>query len=633
MIPIASSRHRYNSPEIKISKFAGVDYSTDPTQINDNRAADMINMQLDTKGVLQRFPGYKRAFPLKINSISWSTAVWETDAWEGEGSLDTPINHLSFNPAANKFVISHNGILYVFSENTAPINLYSPVAQKRTISFFFNDKQYFLDGTYFTQWDGVNIPTPVENSGYIPTTTIAKPPTGGGTVYEPVNLLQPLRKNSFIGNGSATVFQLDTVNLDANLLTAVVNGVSKVETTDFTVNRITGQVTFIVAPSNGAGVDNIIIQFGKTIAGYANLIKNCTDFAIFGSGNNLRVFLTGNINYKNRDWMSGLNNPSYFPDTGYTDIGSSAVSIKKYSNQQGVLQIIKADNFAEPTIWIRSFSLVNGVATFPITQSNASIGCLSADSVQVIDDSTVFLSRKGVFRAVTTYISGERELQHISDNIEPNILDELNLENAVSFDFSGGRYGIAINDKVYVMDYRNKYVDIDGIVKYEAYVWDNIPACCFFEKDGYLYFGSNSSGMVYKILHIKDLGSYYYDGEAYESFWKSKIMAMSKENYKKLVDTIGFTLDPSTTRSSADMYYITDKKISKLIKKIRTVRLNFNDINFNDFSFNISTLPKTGKKQINKDLIYLQIILKNPRGGEGMTITSVTSKFSFAGEV
>jgi len=40
---------RGGNPEIRISKFGGVDYSTVATEISDNKASDMENMMLDTQ--------------------------------------------------------------------------------------------------------------------------------------------------------------------------------------------------------------------------------------------------------------------------------------------------------------------------------------------------------------------------------------------------------------------------------------------------------------------------------------------------------------------------------------------------------------------------------------------------------
>ena len=52
------------TPEISISNFSGVDLMTSPTLLGDGESTEMINMQLDSKGMLQRFTGYDAAFTL-----------------------------------------------------------------------------------------------------------------------------------------------------------------------------------------------------------------------------------------------------------------------------------------------------------------------------------------------------------------------------------------------------------------------------------------------------------------------------------------------------------------------------------------------------------------------------------------
>lgn len=117
-------------------------------------------------------------------------------------------------------------------------------------SFVMNGVLYLLDGQTYravrknsagTAWEAVK----VQDVAYVPTTTISAQPTGGGTSYEAVNLLTPKRINTFIGNGSATQFQVDAKNLDDTEVTAAVNGAS---VTVSSVNRTTGLITLASAP-------------------------------------------------------------------------------------------------------------------------------------------------------------------------------------------------------------------------------------------------------------------------------------------------------------------------------------------------------------------------------------------------
>ena len=194
-------------------------------------------------------------------------------------------------------------------------------------SFVMNGVLYLLDGQTYravrknsagTAWEAVK----VQDVAYVPTTTISAQPTGGGTSYEAVNLLTPKRINTFIGNGSATQFQVDAKNLDDTEVTAAVNGAS---VTVSSVNRTTGLITLASAPANANGLANVSITFSKTVTGYADKINQCRFAGLYGGKNDTRAFVAGNPDEPDCDWQSGLYDPTYFPDTGYTPHGDGRV--------------------------------------------------------------------------------------------------------------------------------------------------------------------------------------------------------------------------------------------------------------------------------------------------------------------
>lgn len=603
MITIPSGIRRNESPEIKIDRFRGEDLSTVATQIADNRASLMENCMLDQQGMLQQIPGYRKVI---TGTVSAGT---------------TPVRMLTRNDTVGKFVKSHAGKLYTFTADGAEAELYSPVTDAKMKDFVMGAYQYFINGAEFLRWDGSGAVELVEASAFIPTTVIGRPPTGGGTVFEAVNLLQPKRKNSFIGNGTATVFQLDTIGLDAALVTAVVAGVSMTEGSGFTVNRTTGQVTFTTAPASGSGIDNVIITFAKTVSGYADRIKKCTFFAIYGVGNNLRVFLSGNPDYKNQDWYSAMQDPTYFPDLNYTKIGSEGVAIKGYSIIQGAMHILKDASTYDPTIWTRTVeTYTDNTIYFPVRPNNSSVGMIATDSVKSINDICYMLTKQGVYKITSTYVSDERGLDHISGWFDQKLLAEADLQNAVAFDFNG-RYGIALNENIYVVDYNNGE---------ECYRWVGIQASCFCEYDRKLYFGDTKSGNVF----VEEKNMNMLDDRAIESRWYSAMFAMNRENYYKMIDNIAVTLVPINTRSNVDIYIRTNRKNEKFIKSITMTRFDINDVDLNDFSLLVSELPQTKNREINlSDVIYFQIILKNSSPGNGFAISNITIPYSYAGQI
>lgn len=594
------------SQQLKISNFKGVNYQADATLIDNNSASKMLNMQLDSVGTLQRFLGYTRAIPLEIG-------------------VNKPCYGLFFNPKINKLIVSTDGKLYSFTDGATPVLLYTGVALADMKSFFMNNKQYFLDGTNYLQFDGTTV-TKVEDNAYVPTLTMGRSPVGGGSAFEAFNLLTPNFKDSFSAT-TATAYTLSLSGLDATPVKAWLNGTLLVETTNFTVNRTTGVVTLLVAPT-APGTNNLVIQAAKTIATNADKIKNCKFFVVFGGSNDTRIFMSGNPNFKNWDFRSGLLDPSYFPDTGFTKVGSDVTAIKGYSKQYSSCVIFKEDSNEDSTIYMRSYQLnSDGTVTFPIVQGNAGIGVKASNSIQIVEDSPLFLSNKGVYKYTGGSVKDEMSMKRMSDYVEPNILNELNPQLATSFDYDG-KYGICFpSGNVYVFDYKNKFADGDTI-KYEAYVWDGIYANSFLEVNSTLYFCDSRKGLVYKFKKPTDELLFEYDGVAYESYWYGKIFSFEADNYKKLVERVDLVLSPSYTRNSCELYIKTNKKEETFIKEYRLVIFDFNDIDFGDFDFLLSSLPQPyGKKVKAKKIIYFQPILKCSKKNEGMTINNITLKY------
>lgn len=595
---------RGGNPEIRISKFGGVDYSTVATEIADNKASDMENMMLDTQGMLQQVPGYRRLY-------------------ETHSSGTTPVRMLTRAITGDRFLKAHGGAIYTVT-NGVEASAYSPVTDNPMKDFIMGSYQYFINGAEFIRWDGTTFQV-VTDQAFVPTTVIGRLPAGGGTAFEAVNLLQPKRKNSFRGDGTTKIYQLDTVSLDAMTVTAVVAGSSMTEGSGFTVNRTTGQVTFTTAPVDGAGVDNVVITFAKTVSGYADRIKKCKFFAIFGVGNNLRVFLSGNPDYPNQDWYSAMQDPTYFPDLNYTKIGSEGVAIKGYALLQGAMHILKESSTYDPTIWTRTIATESdGTIYFPVRPNNSSIGLLATESVKAINDICYMLTKQGIYRITSTYVSDERGLDHISGNIDAKLLKEDNLDKAIAFDYEG-KYGLAVNGKVYVIDYNN-----NG----EAYIWNGYGASCFLQYGMDLYFGSSNSGKILRFNRFDGADvSHDFDGDAISSYWYSKVFYMDRANYFKMIDEVSVTLVPYTALASVDIYYSTERRVERFIKRISARTMDFRGIDFNNFNFEISNLPQSINRTLNiEDVVYFQIILKNSEQGVGMAVSNITIPYYYAGK-
>ena len=123
----------------------------------------------------------------------------------------------------NGIFLVHSGDKLYKVEGDKKTELYTGLKEAKSDGFVYENIWYFKDGLHYLRYDGTTIGPVV---GYIPTTSIARKPVGGGTKYEDVNMLSPYRRNSFLADGESKNFYLDAQNIDRDFAPIVtVNGV------------------------------------------------------------------------------------------------------------------------------------------------------------------------------------------------------------------------------------------------------------------------------------------------------------------------------------------------------------------------------------------------------------------------
>lgn len=599
--------------------FRGVDFSQDASLVDASRSPYAPNLISDIGGMPEKRPG-----------------------WRVLHSLESPINGLWYGEIAGaKCFICHAGTkIYKFTA-VATTLLQSGVNNAKSSAFFMRGKDdtgkiYILTGTEFLCYDGTSI-TSVSANAYVPTVIISRNPTGGGTVYESINLIGNKRTDSFLGDATSTVYQLSATNISSVDKVEVLNnnGERITLTTGYTVNTTTGKVTFSDphAPVV-AGQDNVFITYSKTVSGYADRINKCTISDLYGLGGSNRVFLSGNPDYKAYDWYSELFEPTYFPDLNYSVVGTSDTAIMGYQRLGKFQLILKEDNSQDSTVFQRYGTLnSDGTVTFSIEQGIAGIGAVSKHCFALLADEPLFLSRQGVQAITSNTITAERTIRNRSFYVDNYLLKEMNLQNAVACEWNG-YYILCINNHAYVLDGKAKsykeraYIAYD--YNYECYYWTNIPAVCLLSVAGELYFGT-AEGKICKFnTDISDLTKYSDNGEAIVASWATindddKAPHLYKSMTKKgcLV-----TIKPYT-RSSGKIYVIKDGNPQELIREQPMDIIDWNDIDFDRFTFNTNDNPQDifFKKKVKK-YKRLQIIVENDALNEGFGILQIVKTFS-----
>lgn len=543
--------------ETVVSSFGGVDFRTHPTKLSLSRSPDMQNLICDQNDYLVKRTG-----------------------WQTQHTYDAPVYGLFPLPDRTGCAVHAGKKLYIRQPDGTQAEVCADMQEDFTQSFVMSGVLYLLDGAAFRAvrrnasgdgWEAVR----VQDIAYVPTTTISAQPTGGGTSYEAVNLLTPKRINTFIGNGSATQFQVDAKELDEAAVTATVND-EAVEVSS--VNRETGLVTLAAAPANGNGLANVSIAFSKTVEGYTDKINRCRFAGLYGGKNDTRVFLAGNPDEPACDWQSGLYDPTYFPDTGYTRMGTDASAIVGYLKQYESQLIVKAGGAQESASYRRTFTLTDdGTALYPLTQGAQGEGAICPRSFASLNDLPLFLSARGVQGVFGTTVAEQRTIRSVSDAVAPRLQAEPGLENACAIVFQG-KYYLAVGGHVYIAD--GTIADTDGSPAW--FYWTDVPAQCFAELDNELWFGT-ADGRLCRFKQAEEDGAYCDDDAAIDAYWRTPTLPLGDWGRMKTVRDVIPTLVPHP-RSGATVQY--ESEDGKTLALSRNMDLfSFKTLDFSRFSF------------------------------------------------
>jgi len=437
------------------------------------------------------------------------------------------------------YVLVHSGTkLYSWDNypNTpaATTELFSGMNIVESKAFVYNKTLFILDGINYLEYDGTTI-SMVE--GTIPITSYYKNPDGSTNidattdtdlVYQDVNCLTSKRKNAFIGDGSSTEYRLDTKGLDSaaigGLITATVNGVSKVENIDFNVNRANGYITFNDAPERDA---EVVIEFSKTAPGYRDRILNCTLIAILDN----RIFFSGNPDYPNAVFHSELNDPRYIRDTAYYQCGMDEAMIKAIIPGNNVLWVIKEMNQNSSSVYYLTPTYDSTYGKiYPSVNGSISLGCVST-GINFNDD-IVFFSNNGLEGIANSSLYSEQILQHRSSFVDVKMINEINYKKVKLAEYKG--YLLCLIDShIYLADKRAMARTNTNDTEYEWFYWE-LPNNITFIKEyrGELFLG-NEDGDIYKLSGTND------NGEDIQSVWTTAKDDFGYPGYTKTTNKRG----------------------------------------------------------------------------------------------
>ena len=478
------------------SGFRGVDFRGDEIYLT--RSPDSLNVWKDYK---------------EIDSIRTRPGM------ELKVSFDAPVYGLFFY---NGVQLVHSGTKLYKVVNGVKSVLFSGLKAAVSDSFIYENIWYFKDGKNYLQYNGAEI---TEVVGYVPTTSIARKPAGGGTIYEDVNMLSNKRINTFLADGESTAFVLDAKPIDTDYKPVV--KVNDKVVTNYSVDYTNGKITFKTAPAapKTDGRDNVSVEFQKTVSGHKERILNCTLLQVFDN----RVFFSGNKDYPNTVFHCSLNDPSYCSDLDYYNEGLDTASVKGLVAGNNALWVFREPSQANTTVFYHTPTIDSDYGKiYPSQHSSVTTGCVGK-AVNFNDD-IVFFSDRGM-EGISGDVTTEQVVAHRSSLVDRKMITEKDYKNMILAEWEGYLL-VFIGNKVYLADSRTAFTNQDH-TEYEWFYWHmEKKITCARVESGVLYLGTEDG--VYTLTDNE---------KAVESYWVTPKDKFKNPNMQKTTNKRGCVVE------------------------------------------------------------------------------------------
>lgn len=511
--------------------FRGVDFRGE--EINLVRNPDSINMWKD----------YKETESIRTRPDKELISAFD----------ETVYGIYFYKAGSTEMMIVHSGTkLYkVIGEEASNKNevLYEGVEAAKSNAFIYNNIWFFKDGANYLQYNGVSIG---KVEGYVPTTSIARKPSGGGKTYEDVNMLSDYRINTFLADGKSKEFFVDSPTIDDDFKPVVT--VNDKETTNFTVDYANGKITFTTAPAAPLtdGQDNVSIKYKKAID--KSRILKCTMLELFDN----RVFFSGNPDYPNMIWHCSLNDPTYCSDLDYYNEGLDTAKVKDMVAGNNVLWVFKEPSQANTTVFYHTPTIDSEYGKiYPNTHSSISTGCIGK-AINFNDD-IVFFSDRGM-EGVSGDITTEQVISHRSTLVDRKLIAEADYADMILEEWEGYLI-VIIGNKAYLADSRAVFTN-ENHFEYEWFYWEfDKKITCAKVNKGVLYLGTEDG--IYTLTDTKS---------NVESYWVTPKDKFKHPQYVKTTNKRGCVVEAT---GDISVYAKTEKTDFELIGTYENINDSF----------------------------------------------------------
>ena len=317
-----------------------------------------------------------------------------------------------------------------------------------------------------------------------------------GELYEPLNILTPKGRISYIVDDKATAF-LSTYYAVEAVDAVYVNGELRDASTYGLDHRLRA-----LNVSGLEGGDRVLVYytFAKSDKERVRLLKN-PDATVFGGINNSRVFMWGGAD-KNRMFVSTPTSIAsieeaetvfedsgglYFAEENDFCVGDGKHEIKAVSRHFDRMLI-----FTTGETWMAD-SEVSSSDKFPLARINTDVGCVSVRGVGKCGNDPISIGRGYIYRWTSdTDMLEECNAYVISDKIKDLLPDDFFETATVFTDKHNGEvlfgYRTPVQSRIFVY----------SVATQDWYVYDGVSADHFFEGERALGFANCSKLCIFE---------------------------------------------------------------------------------------------------------------------------------------
>ncbi len=627
----------------RIDKFLGINEADDSrTELKLGEASKMVNWQITDGANISTRPGFARA-PIKQINIDGIENAVITGMWTGYllNNQYLVIIFGGMQQAGYKSAIA----VYSIDENAVFTCVASKTIAEETKGY--PNKIFYLFGRLYAfigeadilcielEESSGNVTITTERHLYSPVVLTGTAPAGGGTVLEPLNLLNPDFRVRFSSDGKSTAYVLPA---NADYVSKIV--IDNVEKTNVSsvgsFNAENHTFTFTSANIPKEGINNVEFYVGTSSLEFSRQAKKFFAMpfceAYNGSTDNRLFFYGDGTNITYYTGVPSEGEGLYLPAMNEVAVDFTDAPITGMIRDFSRLLVFTKDGTANITYSPVTLADGSVIAGFYVRTTSREIGNEAAGQVQMVGNypRTIFRGDLYEWRVSSSTYQDERYSKRISDRIRKT-LSAADVEKIVTCDNNDSNtYYMFLNDEAGTMLVNNYQQDAWTIyrsklakgVKYAKMCADHF----LFATETDLYYLTKSASMDAPLPGTDDQ-------LPIEAVWESGYMHFGADYLRKYSSEIWVSTLPQAS-SYLTVTAATDRRDDYTEKTITNNIFMWENLDFAHFSFNSSTTPKMKRTKIKvKKFVYYKLIFRVTHPGTRATVLSVDQTVRYAGKV